>query len=279
MEGFRGIRGGSVQSGYFDQPGVAVPGMLAFASDKYLLDTVMVGADVLAGVGVVGANPTDSPQLYQRPIFTISPPAGTETLASQLVGVVVFDEAMQSDENGNPGWSAQRTARILRVNRVGGRIYVNQRLPVVVGSSTVNWVIKAGRMQGVAHGAGEFSPVPGTETDGAYVALIATAGTGYTTAIGVPTTANGAGTGCTVDIIAEDGVITHVTVNNPGEGYVVGETLTVVQGFGANGTLTVTELTDTELTIPIPNADWVTSDTVGGLAVIEFGIIVPGSES
>ena len=63
LTGYRGAKGGSVQSSYYDQPNVAIIGMLAFASDNVLLDTVMVGADVLAGMGVVGANPTDSVQL------------------------------------------------------------------------------------------------------------------------------------------------------------------------------------------------------------------------
>ena len=278
LNGYRGVRGGSVQSAYHDQPNLAVPGMLAFASDMNLLDTVMVGSDVLAGMGVIGANPTDSTQLYQRPIFTISPPAGTETLASQLAGVVVFDEAMQSDENGNPGWSAQRAARILRVNRVGGRIYVNQRLPVEVGTSTVNWVIKGGAMQGVTHVAGEFSPVPGTETDGFYAGTITTSGSGYITAAGLATS-GGSGSGCTVDITAVAGAITAVSVNDPGTGYAVGDVLTVVQGGGTGGTVTVTELTDVSLTIPIPNADWVASDTVGGLAVIEFNLATYAAES
>jgi len=53
----------------------------------------------------------------------------------------------------------------------------------------------------------------------------------YTTATGVVTT-GGTGTSCTVDITAVSGVITAITINNPGSGYSVGDTLTITGGDG-----------------------------------------------
>ena len=52
------------------------------------------------------------------------------------------------------------------------------------------------------------------------------------------TTSSGSGTGLQVDITASAGVITGVTVNdnNHGSGYIIGETITIVQAVGADGT-------------------------------------------
>jgi hypothetical protein len=55
-------------------------------------------------------------------------------------------------------------------------------------------------------------------------------GTVYSTATGVATTSAGGGTGLTVDITATLGVITSIVVNNPGTGYEVGDTITIVGG-------------------------------------------------
>lgn len=55
-------------------------------------------------------------------------------------------------------------------------------------------------------------------------------GTGYTTATGALTTSAGGGTGLTVNITATLGVINTIVVNNPGTGYEVGDTITIVGG-------------------------------------------------
>ena len=79
------------------------------------------------------------------------------------------------------------------------------------------------------------------------------AGTNYTDAAGLSTTSSGSGVGLTVDIITNgSGNITSVTINSPGTGYAVGDTITIVQPIGldavnpgVNGfidTLTVKEM-------------------------------------
>lgn len=63
-------------------------------------------------------------------------------------------------------------------------------------------------------------------------------GTGYSDATDVATTASGAGTGLTVDIITDAGAVTAVAINQPGEGYIVGEIITITGG-GADATIEV----------------------------------------
>ncbi|MCC6817885.1 MAG: hypothetical protein IT245_03210, partial [Bacteroidia bacterium] len=55
--------------------------------------------------------------------------------------------------------------------------------------------------------------------------------TGYTTATNVNTT-GGTGTGLTVDIVVTVGVISSVIINNPGTGYIQGETILIDGGSG-----------------------------------------------
>ena len=63
-------------------------------------------------------------------------------------------------------------------------------------------------------------------------------GTGYSTATNVPTT-GGSGTGLTVNITAS-GDVSAVTVADPGQGYINGEEVTIVQGGGASDNETAT---------------------------------------
>ena len=138
--GYRGTAGGSVQTTYTDQPGVAVNGMLAFASDYAQLDSLFIGETLGiragAGVRVLAA---DEGLGFQRPGEAAYLPEGDEAVGD-FAGIVVFDEAMQSDENGVPGWAKNRVARILRPGRAGGRVYVKVKDEIVPGTSTVNWV-------------------------------------------------------------------------------------------------------------------------------------------
>ena len=77
---------------------------------------------------------------------------------------------------------------------------------------------------------GDGSQMP---IDRVYVIEITAAGTGgYSTASGVATT-GGSGTGLTVDIVADAGVITDINIAAQGDGaYLDGEELTVTGGNG-----------------------------------------------
>jgi hypothetical protein len=52
-------------------------------------------------------------------------------------------------------------------------------------------------------------------------------GTGYSNSSAVITTSSGSGTGLTVDITQTSGIIDTVAINSPGQGYAIGETITI----------------------------------------------------
>jgi len=172
--GYRGNVLGSVQTTYSDQPGVALPGMLAFASDDNFMDAMFIGETlgIEAGKGIQ-AIIADEGLGFNRPGLAAYLPNGGES-AAEMYGIVVFDQAMQSqeDSDGNPinGWAKGRVARVLRPGRAGGRIYVKAKDDIVPGTSTVNWVTTAGS-DGI-YEAGEFAPgVLNSGTVGTTVAI------------------------------------------------------------------------------------------------------------
>jgi hypothetical protein len=157
--GYRGTSGGAVQSTYQDQMGLAVNGMMAYAAEEGIanIDAIFIGETngIRAGAGVRFLAATQNQGGYQRPPVQAFLPEGDET-ADEFAGIVLFDEAMQSNENGVPGWAKNRVARILRPSRSGGRVYVKVKDAIVPGTSTVNWVIAADSVG--KYEAGDFCP-------------------------------------------------------------------------------------------------------------------------
>ena len=139
---------------------------------------------------------------------------------------------------------------------------------------TVNVTASAGIVTAVTINAGGSGYTANEVITVGAVGRVATgnsvvAGTGYTTASGLTTT-GGAGTGITVDIVDNGaGGIASVTVSSTGSGYVVGNTLTVVQSGGAAGTFDVATLHDqAQFTVATVTAGGVIqSATVTGTAV------------
>lgn len=154
--GYRGTANGAVQTAVNDQVAVAVAGMLAFASDHNLIDAIAVGETdgVAAGVGVIYDAGDTAVTTLQFPNQVVKLPVGTES-ASDFKGIVVFEEAMQSDEDGNNGWALNRMARILRPTRQGGRIWVAAKAAITL-TDTVNWVVDA--PDDASFDLGDFSP-------------------------------------------------------------------------------------------------------------------------
>ncbi|AOO19441.1 hypothetical protein WH070310_095 [Cyanophage S-RIM12_WH_07_0310] len=73
-------------------------------------------------------------------------------------------------------------------------------------------------------------------------------GSNYVTGTALATTGGSGSASLTVDITASAGAITNVTINDGGTGYVVGETITIVQVGGTGGTVDVaTVATDATL--------------------------------
>lgn len=159
--GFRGTPGGAVQQAYTDQPGVAVPGMLAFASDINLADAVFIGEPdgIPAGHGVVfedGPTGEDNKANLQRPNVLAMLP-DTATISDDFAGVVIYTEQMQSDEIGRPGWAYGRVGRILMGSRVGGRIYV--RCPLEVDHTDPDIQVMMMTQDTADATRGQFTPV------------------------------------------------------------------------------------------------------------------------
>ena len=174
--GFRGTVNGSVQANYTDQPGRAVPGMLAFASDINFCDSILIAETngVRAGRGVVMAQNTASATNFQTPDVSASLPTSALTTEAAFLatgGVLVFEENMQSDEYGYPGFAAGRIGRILRLNRVKGRISVLASQAVVVGTSSVHLVTVAGSDGLYSPGQFVSAALAGDATHGYSVAI------------------------------------------------------------------------------------------------------------
>lgn len=169
--GFRGTANGYTQLTVTDQPGAGVAGMLPFASDNMLIDSYVCSGNVPAGCGVKLIDNAGATEQLQIPGKLAVLPDATNLTIADFGGVVVFDENMQSNADGLPGWSDGRSARILRPGRAGGRIYVKAREAVDKATATVNWVTSAGS-DGL-YAAGEFAPaaLAGNSTVGYSVAI------------------------------------------------------------------------------------------------------------
>lgn len=70
-------------------------------------------------------------------------------------------------------------------------------------------------------------------------------GDGYTTQTNVATTTDGAGQGMTVDIVADNGLVLAITINQPGSGYEVGDMI-MIAGGTVDATVEITEVGNEE---------------------------------
>ena len=90
-------------------------------------------------------------------------------------------------------------------------------------------------------------------------------GTDYENLTAVATTTGGSGTGLTVDIYTEAGVIDSVVVNEMGSGYTAGDVITI-SGGNDDATITVESITNGEITsVSVANAgdgDYLNGETV-----------------
>lgn len=126
---------GFAQSTYYDQQATAIAGMLANASDYRLTDSLVVrppsGVDgtngLVAGVGVVvtnqgAAHDTDTQRDGINPYACWYPVAAST--AADVWGIAVRNQQMDSNSSGQACWFPGRMCNVLRLGRVGGRIWV-----------------------------------------------------------------------------------------------------------------------------------------------------------
>jgi len=149
----------------------------------------------------------------------------------------------------------------------GGGGFVSAGTNVATTSSTgtgltVNTTVSGGVITGVAinqagsgYLIGDLITIQNPNEGGvlAFDFTSFSAGNGYVTATGVPTTPTGAsaGTGLTVNITALNGNVTNVTIANPGIGYEPGDTILINQdGSDQDATIGIaTIMTDAKFTL------------------------------
>ena len=279
--GFRGVTQGSVQTSYTDQPGLGVPGMLAYASDNRQMDSVIIGeADgIAAGLGIIFGDVAGDVMGTPAPPVEALLPTGATTV-EDFAGITVFDEAMQSDENGIAGWAENRMGRVLRPGRSGGRVFIRTKAAVDHTNDAVHLVIVAN----ATFDLGDFAP----ELQGVVVqagTTVAGAGnTGDGVMSGIGTIAAKLGD-FTLVCVAEAVDAGDFTVYDPDGVYLGlmtvavefvggGLTFTLADGaadflIGDSFVINVTE-TGAESIDVSSKAKWVTSAGVGEVAVIEL---------
>jgi hypothetical protein len=253
--------------------------MLAFASDNELVDAVFIGETdgIAAGKAVVLTAATEATYNLQRPNKTASLP-GAGTTAADFGGVLVFDEHMQSDENGTPGWADGRVGRILRPNRAGGRIYVAAK--DAIDQANPVYMVKA-IDAGTVFLPGDFTDAP---VDAALtgVGAAVAGGTGDGTITATPTipalTTAGVYTAVCIAEGVDGGSFEYFAPDGSVAGFaavgaafaLLGTTITDgAADFVLGDSFTVT-VTDAAVTVLMPDFKWVTDADVGGVAMIEM---------
>ena len=118
---------GFAQFQYFDQQATALAGMLANASDINLVDSAFVGpvdatVGLTAGIGVM-VNPTvrrNRPGLN----YDIVMPPGSAATDESFAGIVVRNQFMRTNSNGEACYFFEDMANYARRDRAGARIWV-----------------------------------------------------------------------------------------------------------------------------------------------------------
>ena len=103
-------------------------------------------------------------------------------------------------------------------------------------------------------------------------------GTGYTTAAGVPTTTNGAGSGAVISITASNGNLTSCTATTPGSGYIVGDYVYPTQSGATGSSCLVTAVSGGGITTLTASTEQVmTGFLVDSPALPSIVSVVPNS--
>lgn len=130
------------QSKYYDQMASALAGMLAFASDKNLVDPFIVGAvgndGLEAGLAVVAGPAQDVKRPGMNEQVVTLPASGAA--AESIVGVVVRNQQMRTNTAGKACLFEGDMCSVARTGRSGARIWVqlaDGEQPAVDGAVSV----------------------------------------------------------------------------------------------------------------------------------------------
>ena len=140
---YQGVKNGSVQNGYTDQPFEGFPGQIATLNPPALIDGFPVDVSetdgIAVGIGLAKGNPITIPTGEYGNIeapYTVVNPDGS-SVAADFVGVSVRDSGMSNDANGNPNWPAETHPPVMR----HGRIFTFANV-AVTADDPVWWIIQ-----------------------------------------------------------------------------------------------------------------------------------------
>jgi len=136
MSVYTGIPMGFAQENYFDQQATALEGSLAFVSDINLIDAAVVdmpdggmlnvGRVVMEKYSAGGSRPGMTSTLVSLPDANVD--------GSESFGITIRNQSCETDSDGNNGWRNGRVCNVLRLRRVGGRIWVKAQNSTVAGT-------------------------------------------------------------------------------------------------------------------------------------------------
>lgn len=156
---------GFAQFQYFDQQATALAGMLANASDINLVDSAFVGpvdatVGLTAGIGVM-VNPTVRSNRPGLNYDIVMPPNSAATDES-FAGIVVRNQFMRTNSNGEACYFFEDMANYARRDRAGARIWVQLAHGSTVFGGPVYWIVRDTKNAGLKIGAFSASPITGT---------------------------------------------------------------------------------------------------------------------
>lgn len=152
---------------YFDQQATALAGMLANASDINLVDSAFVGpvdatVGLTAGIGVM-VNPTVRSNRPGLNYDIVMPPDSAATDES-FAGIVVRNQFMRTNYNGEACYFFEDMANYARRDRAGARIWVQLAQGSTVFGGQVYWIVRDTKNAGLKIGAFSAAPITGTAT-------------------------------------------------------------------------------------------------------------------
>lgn len=158
---------GFAQFQYFDQQATALAGMLANASDINLVDSAFVGpvdatVGLTAGIGVM-VNPTVRSNRPGLNYDIVMPPDSAATDES-FAGIVVRNQFMRTNSNGEACYFFEDMANYARRGRAGARVWVQLAHGSTVFDGPVYWIVRDTKNAGLKIGAFSAAPITGTAT-------------------------------------------------------------------------------------------------------------------